>query len=231
MTTIGYGNTAPVSGGGRAMVFIFGFVSILLFAGILANAGSITVTIIDGFLERCRLGRVGGKTQTLVWGALYYLWSVVIATYYIYWNRKRLGEEIEYKDAYWYAYITTTTVGLGDFYLEHVLITGVDLISWPVLILFGFVLLSAFLNKLTELLVGYPAPPTEVPVLEAQDSDHLGSDRPPINRRDRQSIGMWLRTNSSLEQDSDHPGPPMNRRNRTTIGMWLRTNPKSGLVH
>lgn len=28
------------------------------------------------------------------------------------------NEEFDYADSYWFSYITTTTVGLGDYYLE-----------------------------------------------------------------------------------------------------------------
>ena len=69
-----------------------------------------------------------------------------IAWYYVYWNQERLDVEIVYKDAYWYAYITTTTVGLGDHYLDHAILIGIDLLVWPLLILVGFVLLEISLE-------------------------------------------------------------------------------------
>jgi Ion channel len=49
------------------------------------------------------------------------------------------------------AYISTTTIGLGDFYLEPEVITGRDLLSFPLVILIGFVFFSAFLGKIGEL--------------------------------------------------------------------------------
>jgi len=55
MTTIGYGNTAPVSEGGRAMIYTLGFFSILLFAVILGGAGTIVVAIWDDFVNRTKL--------------------------------------------------------------------------------------------------------------------------------------------------------------------------------
>ena len=51
--------------------------------------------------------------------------------------------------------ISTTTVGLGDYYLEHGVIIGYDLLVWPLLFLFGFVLLSSFLTKVAEFLASF----------------------------------------------------------------------------
>ncbi|KAK1744491.1 hypothetical protein QTG54_005024 [Skeletonema marinoi] len=47
MTTIGYGNTAPATDGGRIMIFTLGFVSILFFGFVLGKAGSIVVAIVE----------------------------------------------------------------------------------------------------------------------------------------------------------------------------------------
>jgi Ion channel len=63
-----------------------------------------------------------------------------------------LGEDFSARDAYWFAYISTTTVGLGDYFLEPEVFTRSDLMLFPMLFLFGFVLLASFLNKFTELL-------------------------------------------------------------------------------
>ena len=49
------------------------------------------------------------------------------------------------------SFISSTTVGFGDYYLEHESITASDVIGFASLILVAFVLLSSFLNKLAEL--------------------------------------------------------------------------------
>eukprot|EP00984_Skeletonema_dohrnii_P010789 scaffold4233_cov142-Skeletonema_dohrnii-CCMP3373.AAC.32 len=148
MTTVG-GNTAPATEGGRVMIFTLGFVSILFFGFVLGKAGSIVVAIVEDFLLRTHLSFLTRNwIQMIIWGALYYLWSLLIASYYVYWNMLRLDETVSMDDAYWFAYITTTTVGLGDYYLDHAAIIGIDLLVWPLLILYGFVLLAAFLTAL-----------------------------------------------------------------------------------
>lgn len=150
------GNTAPTSVGARAMVFTLGFFSIVLFAGVLAKSGRIVVAILDDIAQRSHLSRINKPWfGVLFYGLLYYLWMIFIASYYQYWNNERLEEDIHYEDAYWFAYISTTTVGLGDFYLEHAVLVGHDLIVWPLLFLFGFVLLSSFLNKVADYLYSF----------------------------------------------------------------------------
>ena len=80
---------------------------------------------------------------------------VLIASYYQWWQEDRLEDTIDYADCYWFSYISTTTVGLGDYYLEHGVIVGQDLLVWPLLFLFGFVLLSSFLTKIAEFLASF----------------------------------------------------------------------------
>ena len=192
MTTVGYGNTAPTTEGGRAMIFTLGFFSILLFAGILANAGSVVTAIIDDGIDRANLSYFNRPwASALFWGSMYYVWMVLIASYYQFWQEDRLEETIDYADSYWFACkcicgwnylinvsslpvsshrtlylpmfllfspisdISTTTVGLGDYYLEHGVIVGYDLLVWPLLFLFGFVLLSSFLTKVAEFLASF----------------------------------------------------------------------------
>ena len=156
MTTVGYGNTAPTTDGGRAMIFTLGFLSILLFAGILANAGGVVTAIVDDGIDRANLSKLNRPwASALFWGSMYYLWMVLIASYYQWWQEDRLEDTIDYADSYWFAYISTTTVGLGDYYLEHGVIIGQDLLVWPLLFLFGFVLLSSFLTKIAEFLASF----------------------------------------------------------------------------
>ena len=156
MTTIGYGNTAPTTDGARAMVFTLGFLSILLFAAVLAKAGSIVTVIADDAFDRLKLTKINVPwVATLFWGALYYIWMCAIASYTVWWKDHTLDEEMPYKDAYWFSFISTTTVGLGDFFLEHEVIRRRDLIVWPLLFLMGFVLLSSFLNKLSEVIMNW----------------------------------------------------------------------------
>ena len=154
MSTVGYGNIAPGTVTGRLMVYTLGFLSILAFGCVLAKAGIIMTAVVDDwnnapnrkFLTKPWVG-------CIVWGILYFGWNAAIAGFTKAWKQVRLGEDLDYGDMYWMAYISTTTVGLGDFYYESEVILTRDLIILYVMFLTGFVLLSDFFVKLLTTLV------------------------------------------------------------------------------
>jgi len=149
-----YGNTAPVTQEGRLLVYTVGFLSILVFAVVLGHAGNIVTAIFDDWLSRVKILSIVKRNwvMCLFWGTLYYTWMCVVAWKTVHWKEERLGGDFHFKEAYWFSFITTTTVGLGDYYLEHQVLLRRDLVAFSLLILFSFVLLSNFLVKLTDLL-------------------------------------------------------------------------------
>lgn len=150
LSTVGYGNQAPATRVGKALVYTAGFISILAFAGILATAGYIASAVWDDMLVRLKL-RFFAKdwVSCIIWGCFYYIWMVVIAASTKAWKITRMGEtDFTMSDGYWFSYISSTTVGLGDIYLEPEGLLYRDLISFSLLLLVGFVLVSAFLGKL-----------------------------------------------------------------------------------
>eukprot|EP00522_Entomoneis_paludosa_P010230 CAMPEP_0172440536 /NCGR_PEP_ID=MMETSP1065-20121228/1163_1 /TAXON_ID=265537 /ORGANISM="Amphiprora paludosa, Strain CCMP125" /LENGTH=536 /DNA_ID=CAMNT_0013189429 /DNA_START=88 /DNA_END=1698 /DNA_ORIENTATION=- len=154
-TTVGYGNQAPVSGGGRLLVFTAGFFSILAFGSLLATSGSVIAELTDRtfFQLHPSLARFSHPGWgSLYWGVLWGLWMFLIAYVTKKWKEIRLDEELGLGSAYWFSYITTTTVGLGDIFLEPEVIVGIDLLYFPLLFLVGFTLLSAFVSKLATLI-------------------------------------------------------------------------------
>jgi Ion channel len=151
MTTIGYGNQSPISQGGRAMVYTVGFVCILAFASILVTAGYIVTAIFDDGIRRIRLDYLNAPwIGCLFWSVSYYAWMLVIAGLSTHWQHVKLGEEFDFADGYWFAYISTTTVGLGDVVLQPEVIVGRDLVVFPLIFLIGFVFLSAFIGKIMD---------------------------------------------------------------------------------
>jgi len=110
--------------------------------------------IIDDWINRVNVLAIAKSNwfMCLFWGLVYYSWMLVVAWKTVHWKEERLDEDFSYKDAYWFSFITTTTVGLGDYYLAHQVLLRRDLISFALLVLVGFVFLSNFLVKLTEVL-------------------------------------------------------------------------------
>lgn len=153
LSTIGYGNQAPVTFTGRALVYSAGFLSILIFGVVLAISGHVVTALVDDALVRCKLAFMNKHwIACIIYGTLYYLWMVIIAMKTVNWKSRRLGENFSSSNAYWFAYISTTTVGLGDYYLEPAVFTVGDLMTWPWTFLIGFIFLAAFLGKFAEFL-------------------------------------------------------------------------------
>lgn len=154
MTTIGYGNVTPSTEGGRALVYTVGFFSIIIFAGILSTAGYVITTILDDLVSRAKFTRwlKIPLVQMLIWGTLFYSFLGLIAQTTIWWKRERVDIDLSFRDAYWFSFVSATTVGFGDFFLEHEAISGSDVVMFASLILIAFALLSSFLNKLAELI-------------------------------------------------------------------------------
>uniref|UniRef100_A0A7S2YM95 Potassium channel domain-containing protein n=1 Tax=Entomoneis paludosa TaxID=265537 RepID=A0A7S2YM95_9STRA len=154
MTTIGYGNQAPDSTAGRTLLYTLGFVSILAFGGILATAGTVSAAVFDDIAVRYGL-KVLTKPwcACFVWGSLYYGWMAFIAWAAQAWKKNRVEGPFDFGDGYWFAYLSTTTIGLGDVYLEPHVIIGSDLLYFPIMMLTGFVFLAAFLGKFRDLVM------------------------------------------------------------------------------
>ena len=128
--------------------------SILAFAAILGAAGSISSHVVDDFVTRNGLKVLAQPwIACIMWGSFYYAWMVVIAAIVVQWKKDRLNETFAMNDSYWFAYVSTTTVGLGDFFLEPGGIIGADLAYFPLLFLFGLMMLASFFGKFSEVIV------------------------------------------------------------------------------
>ena len=160
MTTIGYGNTSPVTNAGRLMVYVFGFLSIILFSGVIGHAGYIILTIVDDFFFCVGLRKfTEGVKSVLFWFVMMVLWLFVSAWLYI--GYVTIGEGGSFSfltDACWFAFISVTTVGFGDFHVPHDSIRVYDMIWMPFTLLIGFILLANFLIKLTDMVKDALAP-------------------------------------------------------------------------
>lgn len=154
MTTIGYGHTSPSTSGGRLLVYILGFLSILVFTALIGQAGYICVTVFDDAFLRLKLKRlVRGPLSILFWLCTLILWMLVVAGIFIWWAKKRDDYDLPLKDSYWFTFISTTTVGLGDIYIPPDLFKAADMFFIPFLFLIGFVFLANFLLKLSDTMI------------------------------------------------------------------------------
>jgi hypothetical protein len=153
MTTVGYGNQAPVTYEGRALIYSAGFISLLAFGAVLSTAGYVLAALVDDFVSRFWFSKFLNKPWVgmLVWGAIWLAWALILATDMYWWWEARLPEfEVTPSDSIWFAYISTSTIGLGDFYPQPELIFASDALKLSLIFLVGFVFLSTFFNKIVD---------------------------------------------------------------------------------
>jgi len=121
MTTVGYGNQAPASVGGRFLTGFLGFFSIIYFAAVLTSAGQIVAYVVSDCLNRLKWRIIARKeVMVTIWGLLWIVWMGFLGYMFSTWEDYRLGDEINgvnwYTDGIWWAFISSSTIGLGDYY-------------------------------------------------------------------------------------------------------------------
>jgi hypothetical protein len=137
------------------MIYTLGFISIVAFAATAASAGYIMTSLFDDIMKKAKLGFLSSPLAASVfWGVLYYSWLLLISSLTEDWKESRLGEEQDFTRGYWFAYISTTTVGLGDIYLEPEVLVTQDLLIFSLVFLIGFVFLASFLGSLGSFIKG-----------------------------------------------------------------------------
>ena len=151
---MGYGNFGPNTNGGRILIYCLGWLSIIAFGGIMLLAGYTVTTIADDLFVRFNLHWLTQpKYSTLLWGFFTGSYIVLIAYHTRqFWDSRVPDFTYTVGDSYWFSYISTLTVGLGDYYLQPQGIFIVDVFQWTTLMLHGFVFMSSFLGKFGDLL-------------------------------------------------------------------------------
>jgi hypothetical protein len=114
MTTMGYGNQIPTTWQGRTLVFTVGFLNILLFGAVAASSGYMLSAIANDLASRRGIPIESKPWIACVfWAVLLYAWMLLIAFVYQDWKEARLNTKVAAQDAYWFAFMSTSTVGLG----------------------------------------------------------------------------------------------------------------------
>jgi Ion channel len=136
------------------MVYSLGFFSILFFGMILSNAGSIASAVFDDALVRWNLRLLTRPAiSCIIWGSFYYIWMALIAVATLDYKVNQVGNTgFTLGDGYWFTYISSTTIGLGDIILDPEVFLYGDLVLFALLFLAGFVLLAAFITRFVELI-------------------------------------------------------------------------------
>ncbi len=166
MTTIGYGNAAPVTNSGRWFVGIIGFFHLCIFVVITGHAGYIVLTILDDFFSQVGLTRLKEGTVAVVfWLAMFVLWLLLMALIWfnsfseiLYHLAQRLGTsdgfpEVLLSDGMWFAFVSITTIGFGDIYVDHSSASVTTPFICVVLFSIGSILFANFWLKLSKCII------------------------------------------------------------------------------
>jgi Ion channel len=96
------------------------------------------------------------------------------------WMQDRDGDPtFNNDDGYWFAYISSTTVGFGDIYLPAEVFLFRDLLTFPLMWLIGFVLVAAFIAKFADTWIRFSGRRSFVgDVLERLHKTHMLQDLP-----------------------------------------------------
>ena len=137
------------------MVYTVGFLSVIIFTALIGAAGYVFLTIADDFFEIYKLQKLTtGFPSVIFWFLNLIFWILIIAGMFGAYEYVKYGEVANsVEDRIWWAYISVTTVGFGDYYIAHDTFQIVDVWYVPLLMLMGFVNLANFLIKLSELII------------------------------------------------------------------------------
>nr|XP_045597846.1 TWiK family of potassium channels protein 7-like [Procambarus clarkii] len=110
LTTIGYGNIAPSTVGGRVFCMIFALVGIPLTLSVIANMGDVLASLVpvaalDMFLPKGKLRAVVTVVSTL---------SLLVAFIALGGALFMFLDQWTFTEAFYFSFITTTTIGFGD---------------------------------------------------------------------------------------------------------------------
>ena len=114
------------------LVGMLGWLSIIVFAGVIVFSTGNWIAIADDFFYRTNLGWLKKPLYaSMLWGILSFAWIALLASKARgFWRERIPGFEATKADSYWFAYISTLTVGLGDFYLQPEGMFVSDVFSW-----------------------------------------------------------------------------------------------------
>lgn len=152
ITTIGYGHLAPISSGGIVFCMFYALFGIPMTGILIAGFGNFFSSILLRAHERSTSSRFNATTGLVVNTVLYLIPGTIIFLFLPAVVFAHM-EEWSYLVSFYYAFITLTTIGFGDYVgavkgeFEHRWIYQVSLMAW---IIFGLGYLAMMLNFISK---------------------------------------------------------------------------------
>ena len=152
MASIGYGDVVPQTDTGRIFIYTAGFVSILMFVGVLGSTGKIKNLLVDDMLESMNYMSLRSSFFGFVyWLGLYFAWMLLVGKYFADWSDSNIGTQVDRLDGYWFAFDSLSTIGFGEFSPQVEVFQLADMLIYSTLFLVGFFFLSMGFNKILDL--------------------------------------------------------------------------------
>lgn len=129
------------------------WLAIVVFGAVAVVAGRIMSIILDDFFRRTKLTILTRES----FGALFWCGVSIGWIYFMgmqtfdFWNGRIINSPFTRNEALWFSYITSTTIGFGNLYLQPEVFFVADLFSWSLSFLIGFVFLTSFLGKIGDI--------------------------------------------------------------------------------
>ncbi|KAL3864354.1 hypothetical protein ACJMK2_006044 [Sinanodonta woodiana] len=152
-TTIGYGHIAPVTNSGRIATIVYAIFGIPMFLVVIASVGRYIPIIVGRawycILRRKVIGidnprkRIRNVIIAILAMLLYMLTGVLIYTRWEKWN---------YFEAFYFLFISFTTIGFGDITPEH---PKIFLLTSPVYILIGLTIMSMCIDLVVKIIIDF----------------------------------------------------------------------------
>jgi len=159
MTTVGYGARVLSSNYSRLLVYTAGILSILLFAGLLRLSGGFVEALYDYLLSMI-VPSISVARERVISAVIWFcmIWAVMVAGAYvfIYQISLAVGDNssvdvhsiIPFEEAFWFQFISFTTVGFGDYNIPSYGSTASHMFIVPIVQLLGFISISICIDKI-----------------------------------------------------------------------------------
>jgi hypothetical protein len=154
ITTIGYGQTSPITASGRTLVGLVGYFCILLFSAALNVASEIMMIICDDLCKRMNFEASKNRIISLFFffviiGIAYFITILLGMNHLILiFGSEVWRDQSQWSDMAWWAYISVTTVGLGDIAPPYESFRFIEVFTMPILMMPGLMVLSIILNQI-----------------------------------------------------------------------------------